>query len=304
MSTLLLENTAWQIEIAPAHGASVVNGRLRHRGGWAPVLRETLAAALAEGNVSQMASFLLAPYSNRLAQARFDFAGRTYHLRPNTPEGHVQHGDVRRRPWTVTDHRPDTVTLAFDARQFPDFNFPFPFTATVTYALEGAVFQTRFSLTNVGAEPMPAGFGFHPYFSRSLDGAEEAVELQARVGGVYGALIPTQAAGPVPPAHDFAQRRPLGALVINDCRAAWEGEAELWWPRAGVRVRLTATAPLRHLVVFTPPGEPFFAVEPVSNATNGFNLMALGVPGHGVRVVAPGESLAGAMALTAEAVGR
>jgi aldose 1-epimerase len=51
-------------------------------------------------------------------------------------------------------------------------------------------------------------------------------------------------------------------------------------------------------VLFAPEGEPFFAVEPVSNATNGFNLYAAGVPDTGVIELAPGASVTGAFSLT------
>ena len=48
---------------------------------------------------------------------------------------------------------------------------------------------------------------------------------------------------------------------------------------------ITATEPFRHLVLYVPPGESFFAVEPVSNANDGFNLFARGIAGSGVRVL-------------------
>ena len=64
-------------------------------------------------------------------------------------------------------------------------------------------------------------------------------------------------------------------------------------PAAGTRLiaEIDCDAPLRHLILFTPPGKPFFAVEPVSNANNGFNLLAAGVEGSDVEVLAPGDTL-------------
>ena len=38
---------------------------------------------------------------------------------------------------------------------------------------------------------------------------------------------------------------------------------------------------------------PYLCVEPVSNANDGFNRMAEGVPCHGVAVLEPGRSLTG-----------
>jgi len=215
----------------------------------------------------------------------------------------VQHGDVRRRPWQLVGASAASATLNFDSRQFGDFNFPFPFTAQIQYTLEGATFRTHFQMQNVGAEAMPAGFGFHPYFPRTLNAADEAVEIQAQVTGIYPELIPTSAAVPVPPEIDFPELRPLGNIVMNDCRTGWDGRASIRWPRAGVTLTLEATEPLRHLVLYSPEGEDFFAVEPVSNATNGFNLLASGVPGHGAVILQPGELLQGEFSLSVSAIG-
>ena len=52
---------------------------------------------------------------------------------------------------------------------------------------------------------------------------------------------------------------------------------------------MTADPLLQFLVVFTPPGEDFFCVEPVSNCTDAFNQPAEG--DGGARILAPGESL-------------
>ena len=61
--------------------------------------------------------------------------------------------------------------------------------------------------------------------------------------------------------------------------------------------------PFRHLVLYVPAGEPFFAVEPVSNANDGFNLLARGVADSGVRVLAPGETLGGTVRIAVSVPG-
>ena len=42
---------------------------------------------------------------------------------------------------------------------------------------------------------------------------------------------------------------------------------------------------------------PYLCVEPVTNANDGFNRAALGVPGHAVTILAPGHSLTGAISI-------
>ncbi len=291
MPLTTLENGRLKVEILPEVGASVVTCATRLGDAWVPIMRPTPREALAEGDSSRMASYLLAPFSNRLRDARFRFSGRTYQLRPNMPEGHVIHGDVRQRPWVVKEARSDALTLAFDSQDFADMNFPFPFSAVVRYELAGEAFDSTLTLTNAGVEPMPAGLGFHPYFNRALAAAGEAVELEAKVRGVYPDLIPSAAAGPLAPDQDFSVSRPLGDAVFDHCFAGWDGRATIRWPRSGVLARLECPPPLTHLILYTPTGRPFFALEPVTHANNGFNLFAAGYPGTGVQVLEPGEAM-------------
>lgn len=290
MPLITLENDRLKVEILPEVGASVVTCAARLGKAWVPIMRPTPREALAEADSSRMASYLLVPFSNRLRDARFRFGGRTYQLRSNMPEGHVIHGDVRQRAWAVKATRADSLTLTFDSRDFADINFPFPFTVMVRYELTGDVFDSTLTLTNVGVEPMPAGFGFHPYFNRALAVPGEAVELQAKVRGVYPGLIPPTAAGPLPPDQDFSVSRPLGDAFFDHCFAGWDGRATIRWPHSGVLATLECPPPLTHLILYTPRGESFFALEPVTHANNGFNLFAAGSPGTGVQVLEPGKA--------------
>ena len=65
-------------------------------------------------------------------------------------------------------------------------------------------------------------------------------------------------------------------------------------------LRLTARGPLGTLVVYTPPGETFFCVEPVSHITEAFNLAEAGHADTGMLSLAPGGSARAAMSLTPE----
>jgi aldose 1-epimerase len=301
MPLATLANDDFRVEVLPEAGASVVSCQIRCRAGWVPLMRPTPPAALAERRSSAMASYLLVPYSNRIKDATFTFRGRTYRLRPDTSDGHAIHGDVRRRPWDVVAQDGAEIRLHLDARRLPDLNFPFAFTSTVHYALRGDCFDSELAVTNVASEPMPAGLGFHPYFNRTLVAGDE-VTLEARVDGVYAALVPTAPAEPLPPAYDFSQGRGIGDLALDHCFAGWAGSARLRWPRAGVEVVVKGSPVLTHLVIYTPAGEPFFAVEPVSHANNGFNLFAAGHPGTGVRVLGPAETLMATVRLRATPV--
>jgi aldose 1-epimerase len=294
-----LESGLLRLEVNPEVGASVAAFEARLGGGWVPVMRPTPRPL--PDKSSPYSSFTLAPYSNRIRGARFGFAGREYRLRPNTPEGNAQHGDVRNRPWQVEQPNPDTLLCSFESGWFEDVNWPWAFRLLKTYRLEGNLLDTVLELTNASDGPMPAGFGLHPYFVWRLPGSQD-VELQFGAKGYYRTdegLIPEGPMGAVPAELDFSRRRALGDQKVNGVYGGWDGQAVLEWPGSGVRLRLEADPVFSHLVVFTAP-DGTLAVEPVTNATDGFNLMAKGVEGHGVVVLGPGESLKGRVRLRLE----
>jgi aldose 1-epimerase len=272
-------------------------------------MRPTPPAAVAAHNVGQMASFNLVPWSNRIVGAAFEFQGKRYQLRANTPQGFAIHGDVRERTWRVTAQYDDMVVCSIDSRGFADFNFPFAFVAEIRYALTADTFDTTLTLTNVGSEVMPAGFGFHPYFNRGFGASDsDEVQLQLKASGVYPPLpgMTARSVGPatreqgdpasmvaVPPDMDFSQLVPVGTRDIDHCFGGWDGRATIAYPSADVQLQFECDPVCGHVIIYTPPGKPFFAVEPVTHANDGFNLFAAGQPDNGTRVLQPGEPLSG-----------
>ena len=290
MRLITLHSGHLRVTVAPEAGASLVSGEANLAGEWIHLLRPTPPEAVAAGNSSLMASFILAPWSNRLRDARFGFNGRSYQLRANTPEGYAIHGDVRRRPWQIQHLSQESVTLTFDSRSCDDINFPFPFTVRARYSVEGGSLHSELTLTNTGRESMPAGLGFHPYFNRGLTPGED-VDLTFLVARAYAELVPHGPAAPLRPEQDFSKRRALGDQEFDDCFAGWDGRAEIQWPKSKVVARFECSPALGHLILFAPRGQPFFALEPVTQANNGFNLFAAGQSATGVVGLKPEEEL-------------
>ena len=141
---------------------------------------------------------------------------------------------------------------------------------------------------------MPAGIGHHPYFIRT-----DGVTLRARLDHVWlpdERKIPQQRV-PLPAAWDFADGRRLASVDLDHCFGGWDGRAELHWPELDLTLVIEAGPIFRHLVIYVPPGQDFFCIEPVSQVNDGFNMLERGVEGTGVRVLAPGETLAGTIRL-------
>lgn len=308
-----IENETLRLEVNPGVGASPAAFQAKIQGEWADILRPTPRPLPQKSSL--YSSFILAPYSNRIRAAKFVFAGREYRLEANTPQGNAQHGDVRNRPWQVHYPQANTLECTFDSRDFSDLNWPWPFTMRVVYSLREHRFATELELTNTGDSPMPAGFGLHPYFVRRLPDSIGDAVLDFHADGVYQtdeSLIPTEGMKPIPTELDFSEARSLGSQQVDAVFGGWDGRAVLEWPGANVRLvmealstrsdegeRLEADPVFGHLVVFTAP-DGTLALEPVSHATDGFNLLARGVRDTGVKVLGPGESLTGTVRITLE----
>jgi aldose 1-epimerase len=291
-----LENDFWKLEVAPNLGASVKS--LSAKQGTSPqqVMRVTPDEALGGTSASPFSSFALAPFSNRIRDAKFVFENQQYQLKATAKDGSTQHGDVRNRPWRVTRGE-NSLECAIDSRDFADFNFPFPICMKVIYALRDNIFETQLELENVGQHRMPAGFGLHPYFVRTLAGSID-VQLQFGAAGIFetdSSFIPSEGMKPIPQNYDFSRSRFVGDTPINHVFGGWDGTALLEYDlmdAATKTLKLEASEVFSHLCVFASP-DGALAVEPISHCTDGFNLLARGVEGTGVKVLEPGEILSG-----------
>ncbi len=290
-----LENEFWKLEIAPNLGASIKSLSAKQGSSLEAVMRVTPDAALAENSASPFSSFTLAPFSNRIRDAKFVFENQEYQLKATAKGGSTQHGDVRNRAWSVTRGE-NSLECSIDSRDVADFNFPFPIRMKVIYALKDNIFETQLELENVGQQKMLAGFGLHPYFVRKLLGSND-VQLQFDAAGLYetdASFIPTTGMKPIPKNFDFSKARFIGDTAINHVFGGWNGAALLEYDMGDTSktLKLEASEVFSHLCVYASP-DGTLAVEPISHCTDGFNLLAGGVENTGVKVLEPGEKLAG-----------
>lgn len=131
------------------------------------------------------------------------------------------------------------------------------------------------AIENLEARPVPAGLGLHPFFTRDAD-----TELKCQTQGVWrtdAEVLPIERVA-VPPEWDFTVSRRVDTVVLDNCFDGWDGHAMITWPRRGLRLDLTASAPFRHLVIYVPTGSRYFCVEPVSHASGAIarSLLAAG----------------------------
>ena len=289
---LRLHHGVLELELCPQIGGCITT--LRHRGH--DLLRPAAARFFEQRDPREAASFPLVPFSNRIADARFAFQGAVYQLEQNTlPEPHAIHGHGWQQAWDVREAGERATVLEFAHRIA---GTPFDYRASQSFALAEDSLTLTLEIANAGGVPMPAGLGLHPYFVRS-----EAVTLRARLEHVWRAdprKLPQERA-PLPAEWDFGNAPRVATLALDNCFGGWDGTAAITWPERDLSLVITADPLFDHLVIYIPPRQGFFCVEPVSHVNDGFNLAARGVARTGVRVLAPGESLRGAVRF---AVGR
>ena len=285
---LRLRDGALELELCPAIGGCITG--LRHRG--RNLLRPASARFFEQQDAREAASFPLVPFSNRVADGRFAFAGAVYQLDRNSPpEPHAIHGHGWQHAWTVRKASARSAVLEFAHRIA---GTPFDYRATQSFALAEDGLSVTLEIANTGGTPMPAGLGLHPYFLRS-----EAVTLCARLEHVWRAdarKLPQERA-PLPPEWDFGNALRVATLALDNCFGGWRGTAAIRWPERDLGLVITADPVFGHLVIYIPAGQDFFCVEPVSHVNDGFNLAARGVADTGVQILAPGASLRGAVCL-------
>ena len=275
-----------QVEIAPRAGGAIAAFRWDVSGAHVNWLRPATAEAIRDRDPEGMACFPVVPYSNRIRDGRFSFEGRKIQLPAQSGiDAHCEHGHGWRSAWSVVAHDGSTARLLhrYPAGQ----SWPWPYVAEQLFVLTDENLAVTVTLTNIGDRPMPCGLGLHPYFP-----ATKLTRLSARVTLMWetdAEVLPTRLVVPA------QAENPTSGVVISNATldnafTGWTGEAEISWPETGARLSMTADAPLRVLVVYTPAGADYFCAEPVSNITDAANLAATRTD-TGLLTLQPGHSV-------------
>jgi aldose 1-epimerase len=285
-----------QARVAPEAGANLFSLQV----GDLELLQQP--PTLAELAEQRTGTPILYPTPNRVRDGKMVFERRTFIFPPNNQNNYI-HGFARRRPWQTGSLTADArsaraeLHLVWDESQ-PDFAlFPIRHRLTVTFILRRAGLRFAYRVDNLDSSRLPFGFGLHPWFR--VPGAREDVRLQVPAAHRMEArdLLPTGALIKVASTpHDLRQPRPLSELNLDDVYFGMRPGKPAWFELAqpGLRLELSGSAELTHLVVFTPPDRPVFCMENQTSSTDAHNLWSQGKKrvAH-LLIVAPGKRARG-----------
>ena len=250
---------------------------------------------------------ILFPFPGRLRDGKLPANGTTYQLPLNDATGrHAIHGFTPRNAWRVTGlvTTPDRASISgsFDLpHDLPNAVglWPSDFELTVTYHLLRDRLAVDAVVKNRGAEPLPFGLGYHPYFR--LPGVNDADVgghvLKANVNKVWSVdadNVPTGELIDVPAELDYRTGRAIGGTHLDNVLTGASGTelAILSHPDSPGRLRVTADAAFRELVLFTPAHRQAVAIEPYTCSADASNLAARGLS-TGWLELQPGERWTG-----------
>lgn len=279
-----IANDALSLGLAPEIGGSVAFFR---RDG-IDVMRPLSNEDRARRNVIGVAMFPMAPYANRIAENAFTFEGRAYRFEANNPpEKFNVHGTAWHLPWRSEILAANEALLTLEHLPADE---PYRYAATQRFHLDADTLRVTTTIENRGSHRMPFGFGQHPWFIRDPD---VLVQFDAGALWIEGWDNTASERIATPPEFSFAATRHLPQARRNNCYGLWDRRLDVAWPSRGVALHLEADPVFRHLMFYADPAQPFFCIEPQTNATCAFNLPAEDGYDLGVIILAPGESASG-----------
>lgn len=226
----------------------------------------------------------LVPWPNRIRDGRYTFNGVEHQLaisevRRNT----ALHGLGSAMAWRLVAHSDSEVTLATTI--YPQQGWNGVLDVEVTHSLDESGLTVAVEAHNVGAVPVPYGYGAHPYVAADLTNSRLTLPFRSELVVDPERLLPISIE-PVSSEHDFVEPRPVGATVFDTAFVDPIGDWEITLETPVHKVVFWADETLPWAQVFTTPTRDAMAIEPMTCGPDAFNE---GPTHDSVIVLEPGE---------------
>ncbi|HFE1066029.1 TPA: aldose 1-epimerase [Escherichia coli] len=246
------------------------------------------------GVATDASCFPLVPFANRVSGNRFVWQGREYQLQPNVEwDAHYLHGDGWLGEWQCVSRSDDSLCLVYE-----HLSGVYHYRVSQAFHLTADTLTVTLAVTNQGAETLPFGTGWHPYFPLSPQ-----TRIQAQASGYWlerEQWLAGEFCEQLPQELDFNQLAPLPRQWVNNGFAGWNGKARIEQPQEGYAIIMETTppAPCYFIFVSDPAFDKgyafdFFCLEPMSHAPDDHHRPE----GGDLIALAPGESTISEMSL-------
>lgn len=277
---IVLSAGTLRVEIAPALGGALA--AFCDTAGDRPVHYLRPAAPDASTPL-QTACFPMVPFFSWLKGDRLVHGGRTIDLPPSGMGFvHALHGFGWTSAWQVEDAAANRAVLV---HRHDAGAWPWAYVARQTYDLASDGLSISLDVVNQSAEAMPVGLGLHAYFADpaqlTLDTGVTSMHLMSEEG------VPHAADADAAAIHAMREGGPL-TRGLNNIFEGWSRRAVLRWPTHAVAIE--AESPYDFLCIYSPEGEAFCCIEPVTHTTNAFNAPVVPWGATGARVLEPGAT--------------
>ncbi len=277
-----LQRGPFSLTLSARRGGSVLS--FQHNG--TDILRPTPPERLNSRSDSarDCAAFPMVPFASRITNGAFNSGDQTIQLPANMPpEPHAIHGLGWQSKWDVSQLSTSSVTLT---HTHEGLTWPWPYTAQQVFALNDTGLSLTLNLTNHGDAPMPAGFGWHPYFPRP-DAHVEASTRRVWLDRNQVTVIPADS--------DISAGRAVADLNLDHVFDVAAPVQTIHWP--GLTLTLKSDPVFNKLIVYVPPGRDYFCIEPVTHAPDAVNS-TLSNQSTGLHMLKHGATLSGTITLT------
>lgn len=307
---LVVPSASSEVEICPAAGFSATS--LRVGGEEYLRLPSALAPFVAADRTGGIP--LLHPFANRLRGTRWTFDGRT--VDPDaTPFRHADgrglpmHGYLLRWPgaagtvgWeirTAADGEWAEIEGSIEWGEHAELMsaFPFPHRLTQRYRLAGASLEVRATVEPRGGR-MPLSLGWHPYFllpGASRQGLSLSLPRLFKIDLDHEGL-PQREARRLVEHEQLPRRAALADEAFDDLFRLAEPAGAVTLQGGEASVVIEPTRGVRFLQIYSPAGQAFAAIEPMTAPT-----AALDDGGPDLPIVEAGETFTAAFRVTVRA---
>ena len=249
---------------------------------------------------------VLYPTPNRIKDGIVNYLGRDYTQHKNG-KTITSHGFVHDEPFSLDFARANEdgsvlarMSLLLDESNEIYESFPFVNRLTLDFILSRDSLRINYTVENLSKNPFGFGFALHPYFYFDEEDGKIFIPSKLMVESdenlmPTGRFIPTESKFP-----GIADGTPLKGFV-SDGYFIRDGNknAHLELYKSKIRLDLTATDELRHIVVYRPAGHNFVCIENQTNSPDFHNMHAAGhVEEANVLTAEPGVPTGGSILIS------